>query len=101
MSQTKRQATIKERILQTVEGNIEAQTAKGVKTYNQTLDDCAYEAYDWQNMINEELIDALQYQQKEIVGVRAQLNTMNQLLQEYQEDANYWRVKYQEITGGE
>ncbi len=58
--------TIKEAVLSTIEQHIEAQNEKGVKNYGQTLDDCPVDDYNWQTMIIEELIDALQYQQKEI-----------------------------------
>lgn len=59
-------SSIKERILQTVESQIDAQTDKGIGKYSHDLDDCPPEKFNWQQMINEELIDALQYQQKEI-----------------------------------
>lgn len=58
--------TIKQQILNTVSDLIDNQTDKGIKTYGQSLDDCPYDKHDWQNMIIEELIDALQYQQKQI-----------------------------------
>lgn len=62
--------TIKEAVLITIEQHINEQNAKGMKNYGQTLDECPADAYDWQNMIIEELIDALQYQQKEIKRIR-------------------------------
>ena len=58
--------TIKQQILNTISNHIDKQTEKGMSTYGQSLDDCHIDKYDWQNMIIEELIDALQYQQKEI-----------------------------------
>lgn len=58
--------TIKQAVLSTIEEHIDKQNAKGMANYGQTLDDCPVEDYNWQNMIIEELIDALQYQQKEI-----------------------------------
>lgn len=61
-----RVSTIKDRILQTIDNQIDAQTDKGVGKYTHNLDDCPPEKFNWQQMINEELIDALQYQQKEI-----------------------------------
>ncbi|MBZ5203217.1 hypothetical protein HU147_18600 [Planomicrobium chinense] len=62
--------TIKEAVLTTIEQHINEQNAKGLKNYGQTLDECPVEDYNWQNMIIEELIDALQYQQKEIKRIR-------------------------------
>lgn len=64
--------TIKEAVLSTVEQLLEAQNAKGMKNYGQSLDDCPVDDYNWQSMINEELIDALQYQQKEIERLKKQ-----------------------------
>lgn len=62
--------TIKQQILNTISNHIDKQTEKGMNTYGQSLDDCPINKYDWQNMIIEELIDALQYQQKEIARLR-------------------------------
>lgn len=64
--ETERVSTIKDRILQTIDSQIDAQTVKGEGKYTHNLDDCPPEKFNWQQMINEELIDALQYQQKEI-----------------------------------
>lgn len=63
-------STIKDRILQTIDSQIDAQTDNGVGKYSHSLDDCPPEKFDWLQMINEELIDALQYQQKEIGRLR-------------------------------
>ncbi len=65
--------TIKEAVLSTIERHIEAQNEKGMKNYGQTLDDCPVDDYNWQTMIIEELIDALQYQQKEMGRLNRQL----------------------------
>lgn len=59
-------STIKAAILDDIAGRIDRQTEKGVGKYSHTLDDCPPNKYDWQNMIIEELIDALQYQQKAV-----------------------------------
>ena len=64
--------TIKAAVLSTIEQHIDQQNAKGMKNYGQTLDDCPVEDYSWQNMIIEELIDALQYQQKEMKRLNLQ-----------------------------
>lgn len=66
MSKIKQQSTIKDMILATIEGHIDAQNEKGMKKYGETLDDCSVDAYDWLKMALEEAIDMLQYQQKEI-----------------------------------
>src|SRR5690625_6365970 len=62
--------TIKQQILNTISNHIDKQTEKGMNTYGQSLDDCPINKYDWQQMIIEELIDALQYQQKEITRIK-------------------------------
>ena len=53
---------------------LEKQTAKGHKKYGHTLDDCPDDKYDWRLMAMEELIDCIQYQQKEIVRLERLLN---------------------------
>lgn len=70
--------SIKFKVLDTVETMINKQNKKGMETYGQSLDDCPVDDYDWQVMISEELIDALQYQQKEI----SRLNDENKKLRE-------------------
>ena len=66
MSKIKQQSTIKDMILATIEGHIDAQNEKGMKKYGESIDDCPVDDYDWQQEIIQELIDALNYQQKEI-----------------------------------
>ena len=66
MSKIKQQSTIKDMILATIEEHIDAQNEKGMKKYGESIDDCPVDDYSWPNMVIEELIDALQYQQKEI-----------------------------------
>jgi len=56
----------KKEIIKLVERNINKQIAKGMRKYGHTLEDCPVDRYDWQAMLIEELIDALQYQQKEL-----------------------------------
>lgn len=68
--------TIKEAIMSNIESQIDSQDAKGVKKYNQTLDDCDYDNYDWLEMANQELIDLAQYQQKEIRRLRKRVKEL-------------------------
>lgn len=56
----------KKEILHLIEGLIDNQNEKGLKKYGHTLEECDPGEYNWNLMIAEELIDALQYQQKEI-----------------------------------
>lgn len=85
--------TIKELILNTIEEHIDEQNAKGVANYGQTLDDCPVDAYDWQQMVIEEMIDALQYQQKEIKKIRGELKTAESFGEMY-------RLKYIQLREG-
>lgn len=68
--------TIKEEIMSNIESQIDSQDAKGFKKYNQTLDDCDYDNYDWLEMANQELIDLAQYQQKEIRRLRKRIKEL-------------------------
>jgi hypothetical protein len=47
----------KEQLLQLVE----SQTEKGIDKYNRTIIDCRHDAYDWQKMATEEIIDFYLY----------------------------------------
>lgn len=43
------------------------QKEKGLRTYNQTLDDCPDEEYNWLRMAIEELVDGISYLSKELL----------------------------------
>ena len=62
--------TIKDKVLYNIKALMDAQNEKGLKKYGQSLDDCPSYQHDWKIMIIEELIDALQYQQKEISRIK-------------------------------
>lgn len=86
--------TIKQAVLETIEQHIDEQNAKGMANYGQSLDDSPVDAYDWQNMIIEEMIDALQYQQKEMKKLRGDVKTAESFGEMY-------RLKYiQTVEGG-
>ncbi len=57
--------TIKDGIIKHIENKLNKQNAKGLKEYGQTLDHCDPNAYDWNDMANDELVDACQYFIKE------------------------------------
>src|SRR6185312_14665693 len=44
---------------------IDSQNEKGFEKYKETLDDVPFMNYDWQQMVIEELVDAMQYMVKE------------------------------------
>lgn len=69
--------TIKEAVLSTVSKALDAQTEKGITKYGQSLDDISVDAYDWNQMAAEEMIDGMQYQQMEI----KKLKYMNRVLE--------------------
>jgi hypothetical protein len=52
---------------------MEERHQKGLATYGTTLDEAKDLDYDWDQMLIEELLDALQYQQKEIRRLKALL----------------------------
>lgn len=54
--------------------NLNARISKGFETYGQTLDDCPDDAYDWDQMLIEELLDGLQYMAKENAILRKKLS---------------------------
>ena len=45
------------------------QKEKGLRTYNQTLDDCPDEDYNWLGMAIEELVDCVSYLSKEFLRI--------------------------------
>ena len=55
--------------------NLNARISKGYETYGQTLDDCPDDAYDWNQMLMEELLDGLQYMGKENAILRKRLSS--------------------------
>lgn len=58
---------------------------KGVATYGQTLTECPDDAYDWQVMLHEEMLDALQYAAKE----NLRLHKENKQLKERLDERNH------------
>ena len=75
--------SFKHSILENIGNLIDQQNAKGFATYGQSLEDCPTEKYNWQNMLVEELIDGLQYQQKEIQRINTDKNIIfKDILQE-------------------
>ncbi len=73
MSKVKENLTIKEQLLQSISEGIDGQNAKGLKNYNQTLDECPVGDYEWNLMQVEELLDSNQYAVKEIKRLHAEL----------------------------
>jgi len=65
---------IAEKIMIMIAKNINDRIWKGYETYGQTLDDCPDDAYDWDQMIIEELLDGLQYMTKENAILRKKLS---------------------------
>ena len=75
--------TIKEKIIANISAQLDSQNGKGLAHYGKSLEDCDLSDYDWNIMINEEVIDALQYQQMEMKKIKRLLviaETENKLL---------------------
>jgi hypothetical protein len=49
---------------------------KGLDTYGHELDDCPDDKFDWRDMLIEELLDGLQYQEKEIKRLKKEIETL-------------------------
>lgn len=85
---------IKQAVLSTIEQHIDAQQAKGLAKYGETIDGVSVDDYAWKNEIIEELIDGLQYQQKEI----ARLERDKEAAELHGE---MYRLRYMQVVEGE
>lgn len=65
--------TIKDNLINKFTLQLNSQCEKGFNKYGHSLDDCPPESYDWRSMLIEEMIDALQYQEKEIQRLQSLL----------------------------
>jgi hypothetical protein len=54
---------------------------KGLDTYGHELDDCPDDKFDWRDMLIEELLDGLQYQEKEIKRLKKELESTKRIAQ--------------------
>ena len=61
----KMKTQIGQRTLRIIEAVLDMQNEKGFEKYKETLDDVEFDEYDWNVMVIEELIDAMQYMVKE------------------------------------
>ncbi|MCF2719259.1 hypothetical protein LWE69_19655 [Paenibacillus sp. UKAQ_18] len=53
---------------------LDKQNEKGLKKYGTTIDQVSDQSYDWKLMAMEEMVDLIQYQQKEIMRLERLLN---------------------------
>ncbi|WP_145148537.1 hypothetical protein [Paenibacillus xylanexedens] len=53
---------------------LDKQNEKGIAKYGSTIDQAADQYYDWKLMAMEEMVDLIQYQQKEIMRLERLLN---------------------------
>ena len=67
---------------------LDKQNAKGMATYGQTLDECPDEAYDWNVMAIEELVDGMQYLAKENLKLNKQLRIEKTKVKTYERQIN-------------
>lgn len=80
--------TIKQAVLETIEQRLTEQTDKGIAKYGQSLDEVPVDAYNWNQMAAEEMIDGLQYQQMEI----KKLKRLNSILEDENKKLK-WELK--------
>lgn len=73
---------IREQVLRQIANQLKDQERKGLAKYGKTLDENNYTDYDWQTMIIEELIDAIQYTTMENNRLQAQVQA-NQTIDPY------------------
>lgn len=73
---------IRESLKQKFNNWVDERCDKGENTYNQTLDECPDDKYDWRDMLIEELLDGLQYEEKEIKIQKKEIARLNKLLEE-------------------
>lgn len=67
---------------------LDKQNAKGMATYGQTLDDCPDDAYEWNVMAIEELVDGMQYLAKENLRLNKQLHAEKTKVKTYERQLN-------------
>jgi hypothetical protein len=72
--------SIREELKQKFAEQLDAQCAKGENKYGHALDTCPDNSFDWRDMLIQELIDGLQYQEKEIRRLKTESNSKDKLL---------------------
>lgn len=70
---TIKDSKIATRVMGLIEGKLEYQLNKGHGKYNHTLDDCSDDKFNWDHMVQEELIDGMQYLVKQNGILKRQL----------------------------
>jgi NTP pyrophosphatase (non-canonical NTP hydrolase) len=76
---------ISEAIVHIISERLGERNDKGFETYKETLDDVPFENYDWNQMLIEELLDGMQYQQKENQRLKQELKELKGMkLNEFQ-----------------
>lgn len=70
---------------------------KGLNTYGHELDECPDDKYDWRDMLIEELLDGLQYQEKEIKRLKKVIEDRNGALKMLASDLKPRKPKYADL----
>lgn len=97
---------ISEEIVRLISERLGERNDKGFETYKETLDDVPFDNYDWNMMINEELLDALQYAMKENFKLQQELRSRSGLMdtkvfeEDVQRTFNTVGTGYDGITNG-
>jgi NTP pyrophosphatase (non-canonical NTP hydrolase) len=90
---------ISEKAVALIQSRIEARNEKGFETYGETLDDVPFENYNWNSMMNEELLDALQYAMKEITRLEQELKEKEDKVDVKVFENDVWRTFNKNIKG--
>lgn len=90
---------ISQQIVRLISDRLENRNIKGYETYGETLDDVPFENYDWNTMINEELLDALQYAIKENTRLKYELEEKSGEMDFKVFETDVWRTYDKDIKG--
>jgi hypothetical protein len=90
-----------ETIRDTIVNMLDKQTAKGIKTYGHTLDDCPDIKYDWNLMALEEAIDLIQYLMKKQRVLIKHLNHKESIIQQQRKNIELLAKERTEVHNGE
>jgi NTP pyrophosphatase (non-canonical NTP hydrolase) len=92
---------ISQQIVRVIADRLENRNIKGYETYKETLDDVPMENYDWNMMINEELLDALQYSMKENMKLKQEMREYGEKVDVKVFENDVWRTFNKKLNGQE
>jgi NTP pyrophosphatase (non-canonical NTP hydrolase) len=92
---------ISQQIVRVIADRLEDRNIKGYETYKETLDDVPFDNYDWNMMINEELLDALQYSMKENMKLKQEMKEYGEKVDVKVFENDVWRTFNTKLNGQE